>query len=122
MGSRAFAPSRRLHTPCASRWGVVVPALPCARSKALFAFAPSKTMLDTLLRDVRFAWRNLRRTPALTSVAVLSIALGIAATTSVVSVVDAALLRPPPLVEADRLAILFMTRQDFNGPSAMLRW
>ena len=79
-------------------------------------------MLETLLRDTRFAWRSLRRTPVLTAVAVLSIALGIAATTSVFSVVDAALFRPPPLSEPDRLAILVMTRQDPNAPASMERW
>jgi hypothetical protein len=55
-------------------------------------------MLDTVVRDLRFrptefAWR----TPVLTAAAVLSIAVGIAATTSVFSIVDAALFRPPPL-------------------------
>ena len=79
-------------------------------------------MLETLLRDVRFAWRSLRRTPVLTAVAVLSIALGIAATTSVFSVVDAALFRPPPLSEPDRLAILLITRAEPNAPLAMERW
>ena len=79
-------------------------------------------MPDTLLRDIRFAWRNLRRTPVLTAVAVLSIALGIAATTSVFSVVDAALFRPPPLSEPDRLAILLITRQAPGEPLVMQRW
>jgi hypothetical protein len=79
-------------------------------------------MLDTLLRDIRFAWRNLGRTPVVSAVAVLSIALGIAATTSVFSVVDAALFRPPPLSEPDRLAILLVTRQEPGAPLAMQRW
>src|SRR4051794_18662785 len=79
-------------------------------------------MLDGLLRDTRFAWRNLRRTPVLTVVAVLSIALGIAATTSVFSVVDAALFRPPPLSEPDRLAIVLISRQEANAPAALERW
>ena len=79
-------------------------------------------MLGSFLRDTRFAWRNLRRTPVVTAVAVLSIALGIAATTSVFSVVDAALFRPPPLSEPDRLAILLVTRQEPGAPLTMQRW
>jgi hypothetical protein len=62
-------------------------------------------MLDDLRRDLRFSARSLSRTPVFAIAAVLSIALGIAATTSVFSVVDAALFRPPPLDHPDELAI-----------------
>jgi putative ABC transport system permease protein len=79
-------------------------------------------MLDALIRDVRFARRSLRRAPALTLAAVLSIALGVSATTSVFSVVDAALLRLPPFRGADRLAMLFITRQHPNSPIGLERW
>ena len=79
-------------------------------------------MFENLGRDISFAWRNLRRTPVLVGVAVLSIALGIAATTSVFSVVDAALFRPPPLKNADRLAIVLSTREEPGKPVSMQRW
>src|SRR5215218_6001631 len=79
-------------------------------------------MFDTLIRDIRFARRSLLRTPVLTSAALVSIALGIAATTSVFSVVDAALFRPPPLPRADRLGMLYITRQEPNAPLARERW
>ena len=79
-------------------------------------------MLEMLRRDIVFAWRNLRRTPVLAAVAVLSIALGIAATTSVFSVVDAALFRPPPLDAAERLAIVLSTREESGKPVSMQRW
>ena len=79
-------------------------------------------MLGTIGRDLRFARRSLRRTPTLTIAAVLSIGLGIAATTAVFSIVDAALFRPPPLPGADRLAILFITRQRANAPPERERW
>ena len=79
-------------------------------------------MLEMLRRDIVFAWRNLRRTPVLAAVAVLSIALGIAATTSVFSVVDAALFRPPPLDAAERLAIVLSTREESWKPVSMQRW
>ena len=48
----------------------------------------------------------------------LSIALGIAATTAVFSVVDAALFRPPPIDHAEELVALYVTRQAPNRPSS----
>jgi putative ABC transport system permease protein len=79
-------------------------------------------MFDAVIRDIRFARRSLLRARALSIAAVLSIALGVAATTSVFSVVDAALFRPPPFPNADRLAMLFVTRQHPNAPVTRERW
>jgi putative ABC transport system permease protein len=59
--------------------------------------------LETLLQDVRFGLRMLRKNPGFTSVAVLTLALGIGGTTSVFSIVDRALFREPPYPHADRL-------------------
>jgi len=79
-------------------------------------------MLDTLIRDARFARRSLMRTRALSAAAVLSIALGVAATTSVFSIVDAALFRAPPFPGAEHLAMLFITRQHPNAAPGRERW
>jgi putative ABC transport system permease protein len=56
-----------------------------------------------LPRDVRFALRTLRKTPVFTGAAILTIALGIAATTGVFSVVNAAMIRALPFADPDRL-------------------
>jgi predicted permease len=63
--------------------------------------------MSNALRDLRLAVRSFIRAPAFTIAAVLSLALGIGATTSVFSVVSALLLRPLPYSDPDRLVILW---------------
>src|ERR1700759_1682905 len=63
--------------------------------------------LDDLARDVRYAWRGLRRSPAFLLSIVATLALGIAAATSVLSVAYAILLRPLPVRDQDRLVVLW---------------
>jgi predicted permease len=60
-------------------------------------------MMESLLRDFRIAIRGLGRSPGFAAVAVLTLALGIGATSTVFSVVYGVLLRPLPFPRADRL-------------------
>jgi putative ABC transport system permease protein len=60
-------------------------------------------MLESLTRDLRFAARGLRRSPGFTVAAVVTLALGIGATTAVFSVVYGIVFRPLPFPNADRL-------------------
>ena len=68
--------------------------------------------VDTLLQDVRFGARLLRRNPLFASTAALSLAIGIGATTTIFTVADALLFRAPAGVrEADRLVDVGLSAQ-----------
>jgi putative ABC transport system permease protein len=66
------------------------------------------------MNDVRFAIRTLLRTPAFTLTAVITLALGIGATTAVFSVVDAVLLKPLPYRDPDRLVVTRLSLPDYR--------
>ncbi len=66
---------------------------------------PSKPAMEAFLRDVRLAVRMIRREPGIALLAVVTLALGIGATTAIFTVVDSVLLRPLPYKEPDRLVV-----------------
>ena len=59
--------------------------------------------MQALLRDVRYAWRSLLRSPGLTIVATLALTLGIGLTTTMFSIVYGALMRGLPYPDGDRI-------------------
>src|SRR6188508_3716154 len=89
---------------------------------------------DQLARDVRSAFRVFGRTPGPTIVIVLTVALGLGATTAIFSVVNAVLLQPLPYANPDRLVRIVEnvpaaetfdgvpTRRDSINPAEVASW
>src|SRR5688572_27984871 len=83
-----------------------------------FRRASRREVVMSLLQDVRLSIRSLLRSPGFTTVAVLCLSLGIAATASIFAVVRSVLVRPLPYRDADRLVVIYgamPARQEFGA-------
>ena len=70
-----------------------------------------------LLRDLRYAFRGLARSPLFTSVALVSIALGIGANTAIFTLVDEVLLRQLPVKSPEQLVLFNGARNHYGNNS-----
>src|SRR5712692_11647052 len=92
------------------------------------ADSSERTHMDALLQDIRHAARRLAKSPGFTIAAVVTLALGIGATTAIFSVVDAVLRRPLTYGDPNRLVLVWerfgARNQDRNvvNPANYLDW
>ena len=105
-----------------------------ARRQAVLKFGPTETvrqeywaerglaLFEAVLRDLRFGWRSLRKSPGFTAVAVVTLALGIGANTAIFSMIDTLLIKPLPVPKPRELTFLVFPRDAshfdpaFSGP------
>ena len=72
-------------------------------------------LMETLLQDIRFGFRQLMKQPGFAALAIISMALGIGANTSIFSLVDTALLRPLAVKEPSQLVELYDFKPDLEA-------
>ena len=90
--------------PCSGRWNKV----------SQFRYSVSGVLVRTLFLDLKFSFREWSKWPGLAVTAILSLALGIGATTAVFSVIYALLVNPFPYYAADRIITLAVIPEEGN--------
>src|SRR5246500_479468 len=72
--------------------------------------------MNRLIQDLRYAFRQFRKSPGFTFTSVISLTLGIGATTAIFSVIYAVLIDPYPYKDADRMVHVELRNKEDRGP------
>ena len=75
--------------------------------------------MDTLVHDLRYAVRSLRRSPGFAAVGVLTLAVGIGASTAIFTAIQGVLLRPLPYSDPDRVVFIQEKRAVTGQPNSV---
>jgi putative ABC transport system permease protein len=78
------------------------------------ALVIKEDFMERLIQDLRYELRRLAKQPGFTTIAILTLAIGIGATTTIFSVVNSIILKPLPYREPDRLAMVWMDNSRIN--------
>ncbi len=122
---------RRGMTPEAARHAALLSFGGVEQVKEQYRDVSRWRWLEALGRDVRYGVRSLRRAPGFTLITVLTLALGIGATTAIFTVVYAVLLRPLPYAEPEHIVAVGSfnaagtgdeSKPSFNAPADFLDW
>lgn len=111
---------RRGMAPEAARRGALVEFGGREQVKEDLRDVHSIAFLETMGRNLRGGWRQLRKSPSFSAAVILTLTLGIGANTTVFSAIDAVLLRPLPYPQADQLITITQSNRKTNDPNVRI--